>query len=280
MDSNNVSYWDCLKSAFNLKVPIWGLGGMPINKLLLSGFSILGIAHPGFWLLGLAYESAYLLYLPGNGRFQNYVRGMRLASSAQSKEVSQEDFASKLSASGQNRFFALKDRCKGIYRVTGSLIVEDDLNDLSLSGLNQLLTVFLKLLLSKEKIEEMLAQIKQDELAKEVAELEAAIAKEPETSLTRHSYEQTLEIQKRRLDNLKNARENLRVVKAEMNRIEKQVALIAEETTVGSDPSQLSARLDGVSKSLGSTSRWMSEHAEFFSSLDESVLMELNKESN
>jgi hypothetical protein len=61
------------------------------------------------------------------------------------------------------------------------------------------------------------------------------------------------------------------VVDAELDRIEKQFALLQEETSVSSDPSALTARLDGLTQSLQDTSRWLNEHTEFFRSIDEPV---------
>ena len=56
---------------------------MPINKMILAGFGILGFGHPGFWLLGLAYETSYLLTIPGNVRFQNVIKGRLLQQDVQ-----------------------------------------------------------------------------------------------------------------------------------------------------------------------------------------------------
>ena len=94
------------------------------------------------------------------------------------------------------------------------------------------------------------------------------MAKEPETSPVYRSLKGTLDIQNRRLENRNRAEESLKVAENELDRIEKQVTLITEETTVSSDPEVLSVRLDGVIQSLQGTTQWMSEHGEFFSSLE------------
>ena len=46
----------------------------------------------------------------------------------------------------------------------------------------------------------------------------------------------TLDIQKRRLDNILQAESSLKVIEAELDRIEKHVALLQEESQVSSDP--------------------------------------------
>jgi len=78
-----------------------------------------------------------------------------------------------------------------------------------------------------------------------------------------------LEIQQRRLENLVKAEESLRVIDAELDRIDKQVILLHEEASVSSDPDLLSVRLDGVMKSLQGTTEWMVQHNELFGSLEE-----------
>jgi SpoVK/Ycf46/Vps4 family AAA+-type ATPase len=83
------------------------------------------------------------------------------------------------------------------------------------------------------------------------------------------SLKGTLDIQQRRLENYNKADESLQVTEAELDRIEKQITLLAEETAVTSDPAMMSSRLDGVVQSLQGTTRWMSENAEFFGSLEE-----------
>ena len=55
-----IGFWGFVKAAFGLRSHVPLLGSLPLNKLALVGFGILGLGHPGFWLLGLAFEAAYV----------------------------------------------------------------------------------------------------------------------------------------------------------------------------------------------------------------------------
>jgi len=92
------------------------------------------------------------------------------------------------------------------------------------------------------------------------------------TSALGRSLRGTLDIQKRRLENLLKARESLAITEAESDRIEKQVALKREELTVSSDPEMMTARLDGIVDSLQGTTKWMSDNDELFGQLEGGAL--------
>ena len=87
---------------------------------------------------------------------------------------------------------------------------------------------------------------------------------DPDSPLARSLWA-TLSIQEKRRENLETAAENLKVVDAELERIEQQVRLLREESAVSGSPEVLSARLDAVSSTLTETSRWMDEHSDLLS---------------
>ena len=53
------------------------------------------------------------------------------------------------------------------------------------------------------------------------------------------------------------ARDDLAVIDAELERIENQTELIREEAAVSRDPEALSARIDAVANTLGEASRFL-----------------------
>ncbi len=55
------SYWRYLMAAFHRRTRIPFLGDLPVNKLAIAAFAVLGLANPGFWFLGAAGRAA----LPG-----------------------------------------------------------------------------------------------------------------------------------------------------------------------------------------------------------------------
>ena len=78
MASAQPTYTEYLKEAFHRRLPVKGLGHIPVNYLGLAAFAVLGIANPGFWLLGGALELGYLTWMSSNPRFQKLIRGERM----------------------------------------------------------------------------------------------------------------------------------------------------------------------------------------------------------
>jgi len=269
MPKPQLSYFDYVKAAFNWRVLVPGLGNLPLNKWLLVGLGIIGFGNPGFWFLGAAAEFGYLFYLSTNPRFQRIVE-------LTGQEVKQEEWGERiarltagLDKASMQRYRRLIDNCQAIVRNSGQLAAGQAADDLRAGGVNQLAWMFLKLLHSRLRINQILEQTSRQEIEKEVKEITARLTKEQESSAIYRSIQGTLEIQQRRLENLVKAEESLRVIDAELDRIDKQVILLHEEASVSSDPDLLSVRLDGVMKSLQGTTEWMVQHNELFGSLEE-----------
>ena len=269
LDGESLSYLDYVKAAFHLKVPVSGLGHLPLNKLVLAGFAILGLGNPAFWLLGLAGEIAYLTFLPGSLRFQKLVHGSRLLGRQQQSVQRQAERLARLDPQAQQRFADLVGHCQSILSRVEESPTPVGREELSAGGLSQLQSIFFRLLNSQQAIGSILAKTDRREIATEIDSIQRRLTAEGENSAVARSVKGTLEIQQRRLENLDRAGENLKVIEAELERIEKQVRLIAEETTFSGDTDLLSQRLDGITQSLQGTTRWMSEHGEFFGQLED-----------
>ncbi len=267
MASKPLTYWDYLKAAFGRPVRVPLLGAMPLNQMGLIAFVLLGFVNPGFWFLGAAMELGFLGLRSASQRFQKLVEGERLLARQQGWEASVQRAFAQLPPPAQLRYQALLKRCGQILGIATPVDASGMLSDLRAGTLNQLLWLFLRLLSSRELIVATLEQVKEDELKQDVQRLEERLAAAEAGSPLARSLQATLEIQRKRLDNLATARTNLAVVEAELERIEQQVRLIGEESAVAGGPDFLSARLDAVSSTLLETSRWMDQHAEFFRSL-------------
>ena len=267
MATEPLAYWDFVKAAFSRRIQVPLLGAMPINQMGLLAFALLGFINPGFWFLGAAMELGFLGLRSASQRFQKLVEGERLLARQRGWEAGVQRAFGQLPAAAQLRYQALLQRCGQILGITTPADSAGMLSDLRAGTLNQLLWLFLRLLSSRELIVATLEQVKEEELERDAERLEERLAgAEPGSPLAR-SLQATLEIQRKRLENLATARTNLAVVEAELERIEQQVRLIGEESAVAGGPDFLSARLDAVSSTLLETSRWMDQHAEFFRSL-------------
>jgi len=239
--------------------------------MALGVFAVLGLANPGFWFLGAAVELIYLVGVGGNPRFQRVIDGERLFAAQEGWEGKVQAAAERLSKAGRERYRNLLAKCRLILGLGGTLAGDSlgGARDLRAQNLNQLLWIFLRLLSSREAINDNVQGIPRQELTADVARLEerlAAASGKTDGALAR-SLQGTLAIQKKRLENLDRAAGSLAVIDAELERIEQQVELIREESAVSGQPEFLSARLDAVTATMTETSRWMDEHADFFGSL-------------
>lgn len=271
MAAAGISYFDYLKAAFHRRVDVPLLGHIALNKMALGVFAVLGMANPGFWFLGVAAELLYLVGIGGNPRFQKVIDGERLLAAQEGWEGKVQAAVGRLSKPGRERYRNLLGKCRLILGL-GEAISGDSLGnarDLRAQNLNQLLWIFLRLLSSREAIDDNVKGIARKELTADIARLEgrlAGVGAEADGALAR-SLQGTLAIQKKRLENLDRAAASLAVIDAELERIEQQVELIREESAVSGRPEFLSARLDAVTSTMTETSRWMDEHSDFFGSL-------------
>lgn len=272
MATTDLNFFDYVKAAFNQKAHIAGMGKMPVNKMLLTAAVVLGIWNPGFWFLAVAGEALYLWLMASNKNYQKIVQATRLSERKVVWGEKQVQLLQSLDGPSRERYQRLVNNCSSILKITGGDMPDPEAmnKDLRVSGLNKLIWMFIKLLSSRLRIEAIISRTATEDLETEIEGISRKMATQPESSPLRRSLQGTLDIQKRRLDNLLRATESLEVVKAELDRIEMQVALLKEEASVSSDPELVSVRLDGVMDSLSGTSQWMSEQDQLFGSLEES----------
>lgn len=269
MAGEPMSYGELLRVAFGRKLPIPFLGRLPVNKMLLAVVGVAGLANPGFWLLGLAAELLYVFGLASNGRFQKLVQAERLMERQQAWADQLRASVERLRPESRDRYRRLVDSCRLILGMSEALQMESlgDFRDLRGQSLNQLLAIFLRLLLSREVITANLKSTERKTLEAEIERLEQRLADAgAETALAR-SLQGTLAIQQQRLANRARAEESLAVVDAELERIEQQVALLHEQGAVTGRPEALSSSLDAVAATMSETSRWMEDNAELLGSL-------------
>lgn len=271
MAGEPLSYWDFVKAAALRPVKTRALGAMPLTQMLLASFGLAGLFNPGFWLLGVALFVSLVGGRSASARFQKLVEAERLASRREERvESAGEQMLrayNRLEPMSQARYRALVAQCREILGIAGAGMDAGSLTDLRAGNLNQLLWLFLRLLSSRESISDTLTRVDRQELEADIASLRERIAAAPADGPLARSLQATLEIQEKRLANLETAKNSLALIDSELERIERQVRLVREESAVSGGPEVLSARLDAVSATLSETSRWMDQHAELFSSM-------------
>lgn len=275
MAGQALSFWDYLREAFYRRVPVPGLGALPLNVMALATVAVLGLANPGFWFLGAAAELGYLAAVAGSRRFQKLIQGERLLAAHRTWEEQVAGAVERLSEESRRRYRRLLDQCRRILGISEGLDADSlgNLRDLRSRSLNQLLAIFLRLLTSRELIAANLRELDARQLEGEIARLQKEVEAAGDNAALARSLKGTLEIQRKRLENLGRAAESRSVIDAELARIEQQVELIREESALSRSPGLLSDRLDAVTSAMGETSRFLDEHAELLGGLgvDESV---------
>lgn len=288
-----LGFLDYLKAAFRWQPRLPALGRMPIPQLGLAAFGVLGLANPGFWLLGTALGVSYYVGMASNERFQKFVDAMHREEFRRGWEEQVQAALDRLRPAGRERYGRLLEECRQIVGITRSLGDAPwlGLDSARAGGLNQLLWIFLRLLASRQMVDENLDRADRKALEKAIGDLEQRIEHERskaageavgeaggeapaelagtvetptvETPLLR-SLRGTLEIQRQRLANLERAVESREVIDAELARIEQQVVLMREEAAVSGKAEMLSSRLDAITGTLRETNRWMEQNAEIF----------------
>lgn len=264
------SFWDYVRAAFHARPVVRGLGGVAWNKVALAVAGILGFGNPGFWLLGLGGEVAYLYWMASNPRFQNLVRGQRLAAEREETGARLERSMAMLSTAARERFGRLRGQCAEVQRTSravqggGSSVLDEE----RLSSLDQLLWLFLRLLVSLETLDRQMAETSPMTLQKEIAALEKEIAGMGEASeRLRKSKESLLDLTRKRLENYQRAGETRLLLTSELQRIEQQVELLREEAAIARSPEALSSKIDAVAGGLSDTTSWMRQHEALLSDL-------------
>lgn len=271
--AGRLSYWKYLKAAFNARPHIRGLGHLPVNKILMAGFTILGIASPGFLFVGAAFETAYLMLLTSNRRFQRLVEAGVFDRKAVTNNPTIDSYVGTLEGAGQARFKKLETRCNQLLQLGKDFDSPDtSLAEMKTSGVNRLLWIFLQLLRSQQLIAHNLKNVDQQRMLADIREMEMRLKREDLSDSVKRSLESTIVIKRRRMENMEKAAETMQVISAELDRIEEQVELLREEAVVNRDPTFLSDQLDMVSGTLADTISWMDKQEELFRSIDEDLI--------
>ena len=254
-----------LKEAFNVRVPVPLLGEVPINWLFLATATVATLVYPPLGLIAAGTELALLYGLTHNDRFRNYVKGRRLVDSKASTEdqwnARRTALLRRLNEDSHARFEVLERRVEKA-RSTHADNLGGDFDDFLEEGLHHLQSLYLTLLSSLEVLNNQLVEGNQQQLQSELAEAEAKL--EDMTSLANQrlakSVRATVEILKRRIENLNTAKNNVQFIESELRRIEHQTELIIEEAALAKDPDDVAHRIDAVTSTFDETQDWIKEN--------------------
>jgi hypothetical protein len=254
-------FLDYVKAAFHLRPRVPGLGHVPVNYLALAGFAVLGLANPGFWFLGAALEMGYLVTLGTHPRFQRLVQGWSALEERKTAQAKREELLYRLDAPDRRRYLDLENRCEWI--LAGGTPSMPDAppvqGPLGRHDFDLLLSLFYRLLIAREML---LRDARQPGLRKDLQQQRDRIAARLKSESLEDQLRKTLEatrgLLERRIQILDTADAKLQHVEAELDRIDQQVALIAQESSSAlRDPDALSKRIDAMTEGLGEATKWI-----------------------
>jgi hypothetical protein len=171
-----------------------------------------------------------------------------------------------LPADARTRFERLHARClemRGI--AAGVRGAADDhpstAEEIRTPGLDRLLWLFLRLLISKTALDRFLQTMNESELSQKLAELRTNMQTAQTTGDDRivRSLQDSIAMAELRLDNYGRAKKNADFVSVELDRIEGKIQALAEMAVNRQDPDFLSSQVDSAAESMRQTEKAVSE---------------------
>jgi hypothetical protein len=274
MAEQKLTYSDYVKAAFNYKMKVPAMGNVPINWLGLLGVGVLSlVTTPHVLLIGAGLELMYLLSLSASPRFQKVVQGMELLKKQSQWDEKKNRILARLSPGAQAKFRELELKCQKVVTVYETASIETGQLDMSrLVILNQLLWTSLRLLNSREMIIKNIKNEPKEALQRKIDNLEKSFKAETSDRI-RKTLESTIDIMKKRLENISSADEKIKSIDLELLRIEEQLELLQNLAAMdgGQTGGALSEKIDSLAASINETSEWMKTNAELFAPLEEEV---------
>jgi hypothetical protein len=254
--------------------------------LLTLGVGFLSATPLGLIIGATAYALGWV-YLPDMAFFRRRV-DERLAEAQKAAALAEvatfvrrrEALLVGLSQSGRQRYQVLAEVCRGIEAASadGPMATGDSMTDPRLRKLDELMWTFLRLLTIEESLERFLETERREDLPGVVQEAEAEAmrlgsevealkakggnASESKARLLASKTER-LEVLRKRLQRVEQARENIALVISEQQRLEEQIKLIRADAVAMKNAESISARIDATVEHLDQTNKWIAEMDEF-----------------
>ncbi len=147
------------------------------------------------------------------------------------------------------------------------------LEKFQISGLDRLLWIHLRLLFTQYALSRFLKQTSEDQIQSDIKRIEARLAQMPaqptgdQEQRVRKALEDNLQTVRDRLTNLMKARDNLELVKLEIDRLENKIQSLSELAVNRQEPNFISGQVDQVASSMLETEKTMND-LQFVTGLD------------
>jgi chemotaxis protein histidine kinase CheA len=245
------------------------------------GFALLsGLPDVSIPLL-LAAEVAYLGLLGTNDRFQASVDAQVAKVARQHGAVDTigtlRRIMDTLPPESVRRFESLRNRCVELRQIAlaikdpGRAIGPVPLEEMQLAGLDRLLWIFVRLLYTQYSLERFLNTEKfldkagPSRLTAEIDDFQGRLARadqipdETQRQRIRKTLEDSLQTSRDRLANFQKARDNLELVRLEIERLENKIRSLSELAINRQEPDFVTAQVDQVASSMLQAEKTMND---------------------
>jgi hypothetical protein len=171
-----------------------------------------------------------------------------------------------LPPSARQRFERLHARCRDMRAIAAGVRGTTSQESLSTEsirtpGLDRLLWLFLRLLMSKHALDRFLSTIDEREITEGLAQLRSSLegAQAETDDRVVRSLQDSVAMAELRLDNHARAKKNSQFVSIELDRIENKIHVLAEMAVNRQDPDFLSSQVDSAAESMRQTEKAVSE---------------------
>jgi hypothetical protein len=260
-------FFDFVAAAFNAR-PL-GMFVAP-NWIGLGTFGLLGVLNPGFWVLGAGLELGYLMLLATNPRFQRAIAARPLSDANKTWNQRIQRLLAKLPAGDRRQYEALAERCRSIIDLqTHTSADEPHGLESQADSLGRLSWMYLRLLVARQTIRQVMSSSGSDDLQARIATLERQQERAEISGELRRSLAGQIEILNQRLQQRVDGERKLMFIDAELERIAQQVELIREQAALSTDPELLSHRIDEITATLGTTGQWIRDQQQVFGAMED-----------
>ncbi|MCP3915813.1 MAG: hypothetical protein GY711_09675 [bacterium] len=257
---------DYLKEAFNFRWNllgvIAGVGAAVLSPAPAIILPIVGIAE----LLYLSGVVSIPRFRSAVDRKVHMVQSEEdLAETRKSPQLTLHELLTHISRDARERFENLRERCLDMHNiasgVTGRAKNRRTRGQFAAPGLDRLLWVFLRLLVSEHSLNRFLDSTDEGEIRGQIEDARTRLEGTEATADERmvRSLRDNLATSELRLENYSKAQQNAEFVSLELDRIERKIQAISEMSVNRQDPDFISREVDSVAESITQTEAAMNE---------------------
>jgi hypothetical protein len=234
------------------------------NLLLLAGAAVGALLSPWPDMMLPLVAAGELIYLGGLvavPRFRDAVdsdvafKARAVTEGAQQPAVPVIEMLAQLSGEAQQRFAALRKRCREMRSIAQAARPADtgpEATDLWTPALDRLLYGFLRLLGQQNALQRFLKSTTEPERLQELKKKLAAAQTSGDERMIR-SLQESVTISEQRLENYRNAVKNAEFAGLELDRVEAKIQALIETAANRQDSNLLSSQVDAAAESMHRT---------------------------